>query len=147
MGRNSSGVNLFLEYYAIFLTICMISCVPVLVGEDLYTFVIRFGILLFFIKVFLNIRKDVNLVGLVYCGAITIGFVFHRLQGLDAKLFGELLIRIVPVLIILHYKHDTHSKNKVIRLFALSFFVLECVLAIYEKMTLTHLIIIPTLRL
>ena len=27
-----------------------------------------------------------------------------------------------------------------IRLFALSFFVLECVLAIYEKMTLTHLI-------
>lgn len=67
-------------------------------------------------------------------------FFFHRIQGHDAKLFGEALIRIVPILIILHYKDSCIYPNKKIRLFALFFYILECVLAIYERQMLDHLI-------
>lgn len=140
MVKNNQGATTFLESYAIFLTICMISSVTSLIGVDFYAFVIRLSILLFFVIAFPFIKKDINLIGLLYCGAITVGFVFHRLQGLDVKLFTEVLIRIVPILIILHYKQESSPRNRKIRLFALSFFILECTIAIYEKLTLTHLI-------
>ena len=72
--------------------------------------------------------------GYIFC------FFSHRIQGHDAKLFGEALIRIVTILIILHYKDSCIYPNKKIRLFALFFYILECVLAIYERQMLDHLI-------
>lgn len=141
MGRtNDIGNYRFFEYYAIFLTLCQVSAVSIFVDEDLYSFVKRLGILLFIPLFFPYLKKDLNLVGLLYCGAITLGFIFHRVQGLDVKLFDEALIRIVPILIILHYNDSCNYPNKRIRLFALSFYILECVLAVYERLTLDHLI-------
>ena len=128
------------ELYAIFLAICMIPSMLIFVGEDFLSIAARVGILCFLFIFYPYLRKDLNFVGILYCGAITIGFVFHKMQGLDVKLFGEVLVRIIPILVILHYKYDRTYPNKIIKQFAISFFVIECLLSIYEKFTLTHLI-------
>lgn len=48
MGRtNDIGNYRFIEYYAIFLTLCQVTAVSIFVDEDLYSFVIRLGILIF----------------------------------------------------------------------------------------------------
>lgn len=141
MGRNNDLSNYhFFEYYAIFLTISQIVAVRLFVDNDLYTLVIWLGIFIFIPFFVPHLKKDLNLVGLLYCGAITLGFVFHKIQGLDVKLFGEALIRIVSVLVILHYKDSRNYPNKRIKLFALSFYVVECFIAIYERLILDHLI-------
>lgn len=140
MGKSNDGNYQMFEFYAIFLTICMIPSVPLFIGEDFLSFVVRVGIIFFLFLFSPYLRKDLNLLGFLYCGAISIGFVFHKLQGLDVKLFGEALVRIVPVLIILHYNYDKTYPNNIIKSFAILFFVIECFLAIYEKSTLTHLI-------
>lgn len=140
MAGSNYGNYRFFEYYAIFLTICMISSFRLLWNEDLYAFVIRISILLFFIFFMPYLRKDLNLIGFLYCTAITIGFVFRRADGLEVKFFSDVLVRIVPVFVLLHYRYNQTYPNKRIKLFALTFFILECVLAIYEKLTLDHLI-------
>ena len=140
MEKNSAGNYQIFEFYVIFLTICVIPSVPVFIGEDIYTFIIRLGIIFFLILFYPYLRKDINWLVGIYCGAIMLGFVFHKIQGVDAKLFSEVLVRIVPVLVISHYKYEQNYPNKIIKRFVISFFVLECILAIYEKLTLSHLI-------
>lgn len=140
MEKITAGNYQLFEFYAIFLTICLIPSVPVLIGEDFVTLIIRLGIVFFFVLFYPFFRKDINFLGILYCGAIIIGFVFHKLQGLDVKLFGEALVRIVPILMLLHYKYNQKYPNKYIKLLAISFFVIECFLAVYEKYTLSHVI-------
>lgn len=138
-GKNSStSSDKFFEYYAIFLTMCSITSFHFLWNENLLYVVVWIGILMFFVFFTPYLRKDLNTVGVLYCIAITIGFVFRRIDGFEVKFFSDVLVRIVPVFMLLHYKDYKNFSNKKIQIFLLSFFVLECVLAIYEKLTLNH---------
>lgn len=138
--NNNVSSGKFFEYYAIFLTMCSITSFHLIWNQGLYTIVIWIGILLFLVFFTPYIKKDLNTVGLLYCTAITLGFIFRRIDGFEVKFFSDVLVRIVPVFMLLHYRDNKISSNKKVQMFLLSFFVLECILAIYEKLTLNHLI-------
>ena len=139
MNQGKICKTFFYEYYAVFLTICIIPSLFLFINLDFFTFAVWANMFMFFILFIPYIMKERNIVGLLYCGAIIIGFLFHKIEGLDAKLFGEVLIRIVPILIIIRLRHDKCYSNKFVNFFIVSFYVAECLIAIYEKLTLTHL--------
>lgn len=138
---NSNGVkNSLFEYCAIVLALSMTSSVSVLMNESIYFLITRCSILLLFVLFIPYFKKDINKLGILYCGAITIGFFLHKIEGLDANVYTELMVRLATVFLLLHYSCGEKYSNKGIHSFILVLFLLECTMAVFERLTLTHLI-------
>lgn len=128
------------ELFAIALTFIVIKAVPEFFGDTFRIIWYLCTIPTFLIISLPYWKKDLNIISFFYCLAILIGFFLHKLQGVkEAGVFAELIIRIVPILVIMHYKKGLICSNKIIRVFALTFFTIECIIAIYERITLSHL--------
>jgi len=129
------------EWCAIILTFSMIYAVPELCGSVIKQFLLMSSLAILIIVSLPYLKRDLNFFSLFYCFGITLGFLFHRILGVDETgFFGEVLLRVVPVLIIVHYKYLRVYDCKKVRVFALIFFVLECLVAICERLTLSHFI-------
>lgn len=137
----STSNDIIYEFCAIFVTFSMIYAVSGVFGDVIRTFFMMLSLTMLVVISLPSLRSDLNKISFLYCLSITLGFVFHKILGLEtAKLFGEALLRIVPVLVIAHYGHGRFYQNKHVRIFALAFFILECLLAIFEKLTLSHFV-------
>lgn len=137
---NSNSYKIY-ELCAIMLTFSMIYAVPELFGSVIKQFLLLSSLAILLIVSLSCLRSDLNRLSFVYCFSIALGFVFHKSMGIEnGGFFGEVLVRVAPVLIILHYKYLRVYDCKKVRTFALFFFVLECLIAICERLTLSHFI-------
>lgn|GEM_PF-4249585 len=99
-------------------------------------------LLLLFYYIIKN-RVKILLIGNIYIYALTFGFLLHFMQGSVAinRIGENLFARLIPILVLSIFLY----KNKQIncRLFSIAFllfYITECSLAIYEKITMEHVI-------
>lgn len=99
-------------------------------------------LLLLFYYIIKN-RDKILLIGKIYIYALSFGFLLHFMQGsVEINRIGDVLFaRLIPILILSIFL----LKNKQIncRLFSIAFllfYITECSLAIYEKITMEHVI-------
>lgn len=99
-------------------------------------------LLLLFYHIIKN-KDKILLIGKIYMYALSFGFLLHFMQGsVEINRIGDdLFARLIPILILSIFL----SKNKQLncRLFSIAFllfYIAECSLAIYEKMTMDHII-------
>lgn len=99
-------------------------------------------LLLLFYYIIKN-RDKILLIGKIYIYALSFGFLLHFMQGsVEINRIGDVLFaRLIPILILSIFLF----KNKQIncRLFSIAFllfYITECSLAIYEKITMEHVI-------
>lgn len=134
--------NWVFEIFAILLTIYVIGAFHIIVNVEKITpvyMVISFINLALLLSL-LNFNRLIEKVAVVYCVALLIGFSCHKMMGLDDKLFSDVMLRVSPVLLIMYFSYSKAKPSRFLFYFVLSFFVLECIIAIYERMTLTHII-------
>lgn len=137
--------NWVFEIFAILLTIYVIGAFHIIVNVEIITpvyMVISFIYLALLLSL-VNFNRMIDKVAVIYCVALLIGFSCHKMKGLDDKLFGDIILRISPILLIMYFSYRKAKPSSFLSYFVLSFFVLECIIAIYERMTLTHLLNYP----
>lgn len=92
---------------------------------------------------FFYVRKyKVTSVTKTYVVFITIGFILHLITGNlqeNETLNTTVVVRIVPILLLLMAYQQGRLPVIFVRLMII-FFILECCISVYEKITLTHLI-------
>lgn len=93
--------------------------------------------LLFF---YLKIKKiEFNRLWIIYILSLSIGTCFHVANNIlklnDVP--NELFVRITPILLLL-YVINKHESFRSFHVFFILFYIVECCLAVYEKINLTH---------
>ena len=97
-------------------------------------------ILLPLVALFLTVRRyNLSCVESIYVIGLSVGFILHVLIGVNniSAIGDSLFARIVPILL-LSLAFRQKVKPKVFIIFFLLFYILECGLSIYEKLSLTH---------
>lgn len=129
------------QVITIFFMVYFTTALRYAVGTNTLLMIIYLAALWFLMSTYLIIKKDINLISFLYCFCIILGYLFHKFNGVQDTHISEVVIRIIPVMVIIHYnKTRRFWDNRVIKYFAIVFFFLECFLGIYEKITMTHLI-------
>lgn len=97
-------------------------------------------VLLPLVALFLTVRRyKLSCVENIYVIGLSVGFILHVLIGVNtlSEIGDSLFTRIVPVLL-LAFALCQKVKPNVFIAFFLLFFIIECGLSIYEKLSLTH---------
>ena len=97
-------------------------------------------VLLPLVALFLTVRRyKLSCVENIYVIGLSVGFILHVLIGVNtlSGIGDSLFTRIVPVLL-LAFALCQKVKPNVFIAFFLLFFIIECGLSIYEKLSLTH---------
>ena len=97
-------------------------------------------ILLPLVALFLTVRRyNLSCVESIYVIGLSVGFILHVLIGVNniSGIGDSLFVRIVPILL-LSLAFRQKVKPKVFIIFFFLFYILECGLSIYEKLSLTH---------
>lgn len=97
-------------------------------------------ILLPLVALFLTVRRyNLSCVESIYVIGLSVGFILHVLIGVNniSAIGDSLFARIVSILL-LSLAFRQKVKPKVFIIFFLLFYILECGLSIYEKLSLTH---------
>lgn len=97
-------------------------------------------ILLPLVALFLTVRRyNLSCVESIYVIGLSVGFILHVLIGVKniSGIGDSLFARIVPILL-LSLAFRQKVRPKVFIIFFFLFYILECGLSIYEKISLTH---------
>lgn len=132
--------SIVLQFFLLILACITIFGVKEYIGPTVSGRLLWFTILSI---VFFYVRKyKVTSVAKTYIVFITIGFVLHFITGNlqeNETLNTTVIARIVPILLLLMAYQQGRSPVIFVRLMII-FYILECCISIYEKITLTHLI-------
>lgn len=76
----------------------------------------------------------------VYVIALTIGVILHQLSNIEVEenVNGTLFTRLVPVILMSMYMRVDRNL-KWLMVFMMAFYLVECLMCFYERMTLTHI--------
>ena len=97
---------------------------------------VLFAIILFF---FLNKKYKLHVEAKTYVIALTIGFILHRISdiSMEENLSNALISRLLPVFLMSMYLR-VEKNMRWVMLFMMAFYIIECLMCFYERMTLTH---------
>ena len=91
---------------------------------------------------YLKIKKiALNRLWIIYILSLSLGTCFHVVNNIILlhDVPNELFVRITPILLLLYFLKKKESFRS-FHVFFIMFYIVECCLAVYEKITLTHIL-------